>query len=345
LKKILLVGSDQVWSLERIYLKYLKQGGVETELFPAQSIFYQYYRGLLKKILFRTGFSGIYRSINQQLIEKVRVFRPEIVWVFKGMEIFPNTLRELSAMGCTLANYNPDNPFLFSGAGSGNKNITDSLPLYDLHFSYSFSIKSMLESLGHSAQLLPFGYEVSEDLYKQTRAQQEVIKTCFLGNPDKDRAAILMQLAGLGIAIDVYGHGWDKFVNHSSITIHDAVYSDDFWKVLGKYRVQLNIMRPHNLDSHNMRSFEIPAIGGIQVAPDTPEHREYFIPGKEIFLFNAAADCAALIRSLLAMSKAEAEAIRNAARQRSVNDHYSYRDRALQANSSLQNISETMPVL
>lgn len=346
MKKILLVGSDQVWSLERVYLKYLKQARVEAELFGAQSIFYQYYQSsLLNKIFFRAGFSNIYKSINQQLLERVRVFRPGIIWIFKGMEIFPATLRELSGMGCILANYNPDNPFHFSGAGSGNKNITDALHDYHLHFSYSFSIKSMLEAMGLNARLLPFGFEVSEEVYTQARAQQEVIKTCFLGNPDRIRAAILDRLAENGIDIDVYGHDWKKFVHHPSITVFNAVYGDDFWKVLGKYRVQLNLMRPHNVDAHNMRSFEIPAIGGIQVAPDTPEHRKYFTEGKEIFLFNSLSNCIPLIRSLLDMSKTEADAIRIAARQRSVNDGYSYRDRAMQVNNILQNITETLPAL
>ena len=42
-------------------------------------------------------------------------------------------------------------------------------------------------------------------------------------------------------------------------------------------------MRIHNPDSHNMRSFEVPGVGGIMVAPDTKEHRIFFEVGKEIF--------------------------------------------------------------
>ena len=57
------------------------------------------------------------------------------------------------------------------------------------------------------------------------------------------------------------------------------VESSDFWKVLRKYRVQLNLMRPHNLDSHNMRSIEVPAVGGIGLFPDTPDHERFFEKG------------------------------------------------------------------
>ena len=105
----------------------------------------------------------------------------------------------------------------------------------------------------------------------------------------------------------------------------------EFWKTLIKYRVQLNLMRPHNLDTHNMRSFEIPGVGGIQLAPDTPDHKIYFEPGKEIFLYTDIAGCVNQIMKLLALKANEAMEIRNCARMRSINSGYSYKDRAEQA--------------
>jgi spore maturation protein CgeB len=87
-------------------------------------------------------------------------------------------------------------------------------------------------------------------------------------------------------------------------------------------------MRLHNPDSHNMRSFEIPAVGGIQLAPDTPDHREYFQEGKEIFLFRDTEDCVTRIRQLLAFSSAEALKIRQQARKRCLDSGYSYEARS-----------------
>jgi hypothetical protein len=41
--KLLIIGSDKVFSIENFYYKYLIELGVDTKRFTAQSIFYDYY--------------------------------------------------------------------------------------------------------------------------------------------------------------------------------------------------------------------------------------------------------------------------------------------------------------
>ena len=197
-----------------------------------------------------------------------------MIWVFKGMEIFPESLQWAKSRNIKLLNFNPDSPIVFTGKGSGNKNVSNSIALFDLHLTYSHSIKKQLEvDFGARVAYLPFGFEISEQLYNECSEEEEVLKACFIGNPDKERALFLMQLAELGTRLDIFGYGWKKYLSHPNLELHDAVLGKDFWKTLRKYRVQLNLMRLHNPDSHNMRSFEVPAIGGIAALPDTNEHR------------------------------------------------------------------------
>ena len=96
------------------------------------------------------------------------------------------------------------------------------------------------------------------------------------------------------------------------------MYDRVFWKTLRKYRVQLNLMRPHNPDTHNMRSFEVPGVGGIQLAPDTDDHKTYFEPGKEIFLYKNLEECTSQIKKILALNTEDARKIRDHARMRSI---------------------------
>jgi spore maturation protein CgeB len=98
------------------------------------------------------------------------------------------------------------------------------------------------------------------------------------------------------------------------------------------------MMRIHNLRSHNMRSFEIPAVGGIQLAPDTPEHRLFFLNEKEIFLYNNARECVDKIKKLLSLPFNEAQEVRIKARERSVNSGYSYKHRSLQALEAMKEL-------
>jgi spore maturation protein CgeB len=327
--RVMVVGSDRIDAIENFFVKHLRSQGVEVFLSPSYVLFHDYYnRSILNKILFRAGLSGIYRKINKQLLAHVDSFKPEIVWVFKGMEIYPSTLQHIRTRGIKTANYNPDNPFIFSSRGSGNSNVARSIKLFDLHFTYNLEVQARLSEMGLKACLLPFAYEVSDEQHDACIKQREVIKACFLGNPDQLRADFLHALADKGIDIDVFGHHWEAFVKRDNIKINKPVYGDEFWKVLWRYRVQINLMRIHNLDSHNMRTFEIPGIGGIMVAPDTTEHRLFFEDKKEAFFFKGVDDCADIIKQLLSADDETAAKYRIYARKRSLLSGYRYKDRA-----------------
>src|SRR5437763_6451777 len=111
--KVLIVGSAHEAAMEHAYIVHLTEMRIPNQLFPAQNIFYDYYyTNFLNKIKFRLGISGILNSINRQLIQKVESYRPDVLLVFKGMEIFPETLSKIKSAGVKLVNYNPDNPFI-----------------------------------------------------------------------------------------------------------------------------------------------------------------------------------------------------------------------------------------
>ena len=335
--KLLIVGSALDGAIEKNYLKYLENANVEVCLLDIYGDFLHYYcKNIANKIFFRLGLSKIYKRINTDLIENVKKIQPTHIWVFKGMEIYPKTLQSFKNQGIKLINYNPDNPFIFSQVGSGNSNVTKSIEIFDLHFTYSLEIKDELEKrITAKVAYLPFGFETSDIFSLVNKPKLEIIKLCFVGNPDKQRAKFLNQLASSGIKIDVYGNKWKNFINHPNFSIHDAVHSELFWKTLCQYRIQLNIMRIHNENSHNMRTFEIPAIGGIQLAPRTIEHETFFLEGKEIFLYDNLEDCVEKIKSILQLSSEDAFKIRKQAQQRCIKSEYSYEDRANQVLESL----------
>ena len=225
----MIVGSDRIYAIENFYVKYLREAEVEVFHFPAQSYFYDYYQaGILNKLIFRAGLSGINKKINGQFLEAVNRFKPEVVWVFKGMELFAESLEKVKAMGVKLVNFNGDSPFIFSGKGSGNKNVSESVGLYDLHLTYSSAVKKEIEhTFTMPVSILPFGYNIDDELYETCCREKEILRVCFLGNPDAYRGAFLQQLAVRGVPLDLYGNNWKKFVQHPSVNIYAAVYNED----------------------------------------------------------------------------------------------------------------------
>jgi len=315
---ILIIGSNYTWSIERIYKQELEALGHEVELLAVQNQFYDYYyKSLSHKLLYRIGFSGILRKINKSMLSQVSSKHYDLIWVFKGMELFPDTLRVLKLKSNKLINYNPDNPFIFSGKGSGNSNVTNGISLYDLHLTYDAWVKEKIErEYNIQTELLPFGFDDAAISDDQLNTVDEVKAVCFLGNPDKYRASIIQKLVDQQIEVHLYGNDWQKFVNHICAIIHQPVYGQDFYKTLRKYRVQLNIMRAHNLNSHNMRSIEIPGAGGVMLAPKTADHLSFFELGEEIFVYADTENLISEAKRLLNLDKTEVEQIRKRARRK-----------------------------
>ncbi len=341
--RILIAGANSSYAIERFFVKYLNEvPDITAPLFEAENLFLAWYqKNVFNKILFRLGYQQIYTAINKRLKEKIIESNPDVLFVFKGMEIFPETLAWAKKRGIKLVNYNPDNPFIFSGRGSGNSNITRSIPCYHLHLTYNKEVKIQMErEYKIPTVILPFGFDVDESTYEICCKGREISKLCFVGNPDKYRAAFITRLAEEGIQTDIFGNEWQKYISHPNVTVHKMVAGDEFWKTLYKYRVQLNLMRPHNLTTHNMRSIEIAGIGGIQLAPDTEDHRQYFIPEKEIFLYRNMEECIQQIKKILALPATEADLIRQQARMRSIQSAYSYKDRTKQALEKMKMLYE-----
>jgi spore maturation protein CgeB len=342
--RLLIVGATESWSIEIHYLKYLYQmEGLVVDVVSTSDLALSY-RSLTYKVINRLSpnFNPYHQAFNQLLLQRAQVFQPDVLLVFKGMEVYPQTLSQLRSGGIKLANYNPDHPFLFVGRGSGNQNVKNSVGNYDLHFCYSLLVKQRIEKeYGIPAIPLPFGFELSEEDFKKVEHEKEVMKVCFIGNPDATRIEYLQQLLKEGLPIDVYGHDWDRHFQKSNfplLTIFPAVYGLEFWRTARKYRVQLNIFRKHNEGAHNMRTFEIPAVGGIMLAPESQDHRKFFLEGKEIFLYSSIKDAIEKAEMIMNLSYEDAILIRNNALNRSKRSEYSYQNRAVQVLNTLNQL-------
>ena len=270
------------------------------------------------------------KKINRDIIRAVESFKPDLIWIFKGMEIFPETLDYAGKKGIRLVNYNPDHPFFFAASGSGNSFVKNSIPLYDLHLSYSQEIlKDLWNSYQVKGKYLPFGFEISDQIYSRASSVPEIEKACFVGCADDERSRVVGLLLKQGIPVDVYGPGWNKyFKSNGKVKVSPGIYNDDLWQVIRSYRLQLNVFRSQNRNSHNMRSFEIPGIGGIMLAPWSDEHVSFFEPGREAYFFKNDDELLRLSQQILAMEPSRAFEIRQAARQRSLRDGYSYTERS-----------------
>ncbi len=327
--RLLIIGSDNNNSIERYYLKYLSKQKEfsHVEFYGAHDLFLNYYQSnVINKILFRLGLSSVLNRINNSILKKIKVFKPDVLLVFKGMEIFPETLHWIKKQSVLIVNYNTDNPFVFTGRGSGNKNIVKSISLYDLFISYDKGISEQVKTKFRiDTSVIPFAFEEKSATIVN---EEEKNKLCFIGNEDVDRLLFINKLAENNIQLDLYGD-WNKKNLHSNIQYFGKINRDELLNCMNRYRIQLNLLRRHNQTSHNMRTFEIPAAGSIQLAPLTIDHLTFFEPDKEIFLFRDIDDCICKIKYLLSLKKNDADDLRYLSQKKLLASGYSYYDRSI----------------
>ncbi len=329
--KILLVGSNFDYAIERYYVRYLKALGAKINHYPAPDIVFNYHSAnLFNKILFKTKINTGYKPVNRRLLEIAYQYQPDVIWVFKGMEIFPETLDRLRK-DFRLANYNPDHPFLIISSGSGNDNVTQSVGLYHLHFCYNTGLQQEIQKrFNLPTVFLPFAYDRMDLAKMDQHRGEEIKKICFQGNPDAYRAGKIELFTEAGIDVDAYGIGWQhtKLRNNKRVKLFGIAPRAEFWKLNQQYRVQLNLFRAYNNGSHNMRTFEIPVAGGIQLAPYSDEQTLFYEPDKEVFFFKDDQEMVAKAKQILSMQTSDARIIRDAAKERSLTSPYSFEDRA-----------------
>jgi len=284
-------------------------------------------------------FPGILTSkMDRLFVDQVKKFKPQVVVVFKGSEISKRSLIEIRKLDVKLVNYNFDHPFVHFSKGTGNKFVTEAIPYYDLHISYSSLIADQLTKRYRvPTAVIPFGFHLTDVEYSKVihEGQQEIKEVCFVGNPDSIRIELIQKLIKESVPVNVYGFGWEHYLKLSELlTVHKprkpvSFWKDplEFWKTLRRYRVQLNFFRPHNEGSHNLRTFEVPSVGGVLLTPDSDEQRFFFDDESEIFYYTDAESLIRQCKRLLAMNENEINVIRENTRLRSIQQDYSYKRR------------------
>lgn len=111
-------------------------------------------------------------------------------------------------------------------------------------------------------------------------------------------------------------------LNHS---IKTCVFGKNLISVIAKSYASINILRKQNLTSHNMKTFEIPAMGGLLVTTRTKEQNFFFPENKASIMFKNAKELEKKI-SFLKNNKKIAKSIRR--RGFLLSHKHSYKNRA-----------------
>lgn len=229
---------------------------------------------------------------NERIRELVSTNHYDIVWIDKGMTIWPSTLRYVRKMlpESKIVNYSPDTMSL---RHNQSQQYLESLPLYDILFTTKSFILDDMRQLGardirfvNNAYESTFHYprQLSEEERKELGAD-----VGFVGYWEENRCRSILYLADHGVRVKVFGNArWSKYQNYSpNLTIiPHTLRGDDYAKSFRAFKISLCFLRKMNKDYQTTRTMEIPACAGFMLAERTEEHLALFEEGKEAAYFD-----------------------------------------------------------
>ena len=94
-------------------------------------------------------------------------------------------------------------------------------------------------------------------------------------------------LNNLNREIDIFGPGWNKVKNLNKFLKikSNFIFGKELREVYRNYAVSLNILREQDNESHNMKIFEIPRMGGLMLTQRNKESKYFFLENKECFMY------------------------------------------------------------
>lgn len=310
---ILLVGLAQRTSLELMYLRAFRANGCrEVELLDIEAGQQGWSRNrLVNRLLPGVG----YAWASRQLLNHLRVGGKRYRWivVFKGMQFSRHVLEDCRSLAPSALwiNINPDDPYNLISLAASNSNVAESLSFFDIYCIWSHPIADKLRADGCNKVIyLPFGYDATYHVPRPSPRQTATDFISFVGSWDRQREAVLAQLAGYNISI--HGNGWKRaaraFPLSKSLSYRD-VFGPEMAAIIGSSAISLNMLRPQNRGSHNMRTFEIPAMGGLMLTGRTAEQQEFFPENEACYMHTDDAELKDKIEYILA-NRQEANRIR-----------------------------------
>lgn len=218
---------------------------------------------------------GLVRLIRQRA--RSSSFRMSIV--VKGQFLDARTIGHMrQVLSAPVVCWNPDSPFdeALSNRGGG---IPAAIGAYDAYVTWADDVADRLRDVSDRVFVVPFGFDPRLH-FPATGNGSLAERIVFIGSWTHEREAWLSSIGSWRPV--VFGNHWPPV---PGLDVRPAVSGERFRSVVGEARWNLNFLRPQNALSHNMRTFEIPACGGRQLANASPDHRR-FLAGSAARLFD-----------------------------------------------------------
>lgn len=249
-------------------------------------------RWLAAAALRRPELAARFRRLFQRQVDVIAERgTADLVLVLKGAMLNSRSIDLLrSRFDSMVVCWNADSPFdgAISNHGGG---IRSTVSAYDAYITWADDVAERLSSLAARTLVIPFAWD-PHMIYPSPGQGKAEGRIVFVGTATKQRSALLESLAPFRPL--VFGCGWPKM---KGVEVCPPVRGEEFCGIAGEARWNINLLRPQNALSHNMRTFELVGAAGVQAAPLTSDHRRLLAGDSRTVLFGDKAELEAILRS------------------------------------------------
>lgn len=260
---------------------------------------------------------------NISLILKIFFTKPDLIFFIKAEKISHRTINIIkNKFQSFLVNFYPDNPFSFWN-GNSNSYVLNSFPFYDYFLIWSRILIPAIKSAGcKKVYYFPFAYD--QEIFPENISINDDEKeyydsdVCFIGTWEPLREKWLTNLCKSlpDLKLLIWGNLWDKKISKNSILKSrlkdDAIYGIKMIKAFRCSKIVLNFIREQNIESHNMRTFEVLASKSFLLTQRTYEQKKLlFKEGESLECFSDVDELIIKIKFYLIEKKACNKIINN----------------------------------
>jgi spore maturation protein CgeB len=239
-------------------------------------------------------------TLNREVLHAVDQFGPDMVFVYRGTHLWPDTLRRIKEKhpASVLVGYNNDNPFVPGQVYGLWRLFLRGVSYYDLVLAYRPQNVTDFELAGAKRVHLLRSWFVPERNHPVELSQEDQEQygsdVVFAGNYEpQGRLEWLEEIARTGFKLRLFGPGqyWNKIIRKSPWLSHLApvnqVWGEDYNKALCGAKVALCLLSKLNQDTYTRRCFEIPATKTMLLSEYSDDLATLYIEGVEAEFFRS----------------------------------------------------------
>ncbi len=276
-------------------------------------------------------FGPMVARLNRDFISQVENEKPDLIFVYRGTHIYPETLRRLkqAAPHAVLVGYNNDDPFSPFYPKWKWRHFLAGIPEYSLVLAFrQHNLEEFRAAGAKRVEMLRHWFIPERNHPVELSAgemQQFGCDVVFVGHYEDDgRLACLEEIARRGYTLRIFGPGyeWDPVIRRSQLLNKhipvNLVWGGDYNRALCGAKIALCFFSKLNRDTYTTRCFEIPASGTVLMSEYSDDLAEMFRPDQEAVFFHDAQELLKKLDVLL-VDEAKREKIAAAGMKRAWN--------------------------